>query len=146
MVHLILELSRLLSSFPRSICSFRDLREVTRGYSPPWNDLLNPRYIFKKSWYIWSSGYQDLYIPSYGPFDHLGAIGKWLQAIPHLGMDFGTLGTSLSKFYTSLRKIGTSNPWATKTPISLLKVHLFLLGPLRSDWRSFPMSEQTVES
>ena len=133
MVHLILKLSGPLSPFPLSIYSFRDPQEVIEGHSPPHNGLWNPRYIFMKIWYIhekiWyilSLYYWDPHIPSHGPFDHLGTLGKWLEDVPHLSTNFGTLGTSWRKFGTSLKKFVTSNPQPTKTPISLPKVHLFL--------------------
>ena len=48
MVHPILELSTLLSCYPWSIYSFRDLWEVIRGHSLLRNKLWNPRYIVKK--------------------------------------------------------------------------------------------------
>ena len=79
------------------------------GPTPPWNELWNLWYIFKKIWYIRSLGYRDPYIPSYGPFDPLRTLGKWLQSVPHLKMDFATLGTSLRKFGTSLWNQGLVN-------------------------------------
>ena len=46
-----------------------------------------------------------------------------IAIIPHLKMNFGTLGTSLRKFVTFIRKFvtfirkfDTSNPWAIGTP------------------------------
>ena len=44
-----------------------------------------------------------------------------------------------------LKKISTSNPRATRTPISLLMVHLSIWKPLGSDWMSFPTLEWTLE-
>ena len=115
------------------------------GCSSPWNRLRNPRYILKIIWYIKSLGYQDSYFPSYGPFVLLRTFGKWLKVVLNLGMDFGTLGTFLKKFSISLRKFGTSfikfdtslkefgssNPWATRTPISLLMVFFFFFFSFR---------------
>ena len=76
-------------------------------------------YILKKIWYIQASGYRDPYIPSYGLFDPLGTLKKWLEVVPHLGTDFKTLGTFLRKF-------GAFNSRVIGTPISFSIVHLFL--------------------
>ena len=110
-------LSGPLSPLPIFIWSFNDPLEVIESYSTSQNGLLNPRYIFKKIWYIWFSDYQDPCTSSHGPFDPSRTLGKWLKVVPHLRMDFGTLGTFLRKF-------GTSNP-RDETPIFLPKAHLF---------------------
>ena len=137
LVHLILELPGPLSYYLWSVYSFRDFWKVIGGCSLLRNKLWNPRYILKKIWYIQSSSYWDIYLCSYGPFVLLGTLRKWLIVISHIGMDFQVLGIFLRKFGTSLIKFATSNSRATRTPISLTMVHLFLFGPSGSDWRSF---------
>ena len=59
-----------------------------------------PRPVYHFPWSIWS----------FGDFE------KWLDVISHCIIDFGTLGTSLRKFGTYLRKFGICNPWTTGDP------------------------------
>ena len=73
----------------------------------------------------------ECYLSSYGPFVSLGTLRKWLEVVPHPRMDFRILGTSITKFGISLTKFVASNPRATKTPILLSMVHLFLWKPMR---------------
>ena len=156
---------RHLSSFPWTISSFRDPREVIGGCFLLQNGLQPLWYIFYKSWYIlykiwyilhqiWHILHKIWYILktnlshpilellgplfiTHGPFILLGIFGKWFKVISYSKINFRTLGTSLRKF-------DTSNPWANGTPISLLMVHFFLWRPSGSDWSSFLTSEWTL--
>ena len=52
-------------------------------------------------------------------------LGSYWRSFFAFETNFGTLGKSLIKFFTSLRKFSTSNPRATRTLIFLPMVHLF---------------------
>ena len=62
-----------------------------------------------------------------------------MGADPHLGIHFGTLGTSFTKFSTFFIKFDTFDPIASGTPIRTWMVHNFILEPIRKCLGSDPL-------
>ena len=119
--------------FPTSEWTLATLVHILQNLVHHSQNLVHPL----KNWYIQSLSYWDPYLITHALFIPLRIFENWLEVVPNLETDFGTLGTFLRKF-------DTSNSWAIRTSISLPMVHFFIWRPLGSDWRSFPTSEQTL--